>query len=276
MDCFALFLLDSVFLVMYNKKSSSVRNKEEAMKKVTIFGVHVDKLTMEEALEVVKRWIGGDTRGHVIYTPNSEIISLARRDQSFCDLLNTADMVTPDGIGVVKAAHLLGDALPERVGGFDLTERAIAYLGEVGGRLYILGGKPGVADAAAQNLQEKYPRLVIAGVNDGYFTKDAPVVEKIAAAAPDYLMVCLGAPKQEKFIGEHREALFAKVIIGAGGSADVFAGEAKRAPEFFIRHNLEWLYRIVKGKRLRRSLSLFAFGFSVLCYRLTHGRATDK
>ena len=107
-------------------------------------------------------------------------------------------------------------------------------------------------------------------------TEDAKVVEKVALSRPDYLMVCLGAPKQEAWIGAYRDALCAKVIIGAGGSADVFAGTAQRAPEVFIRHNLEWLYRIVKGKRLRRSLSLFAFGISVCLYRLCHGRIQEK
>lgn len=246
------------------------------MQKVNIFGVMVDKLTMDEALSRVKTWLGEETRGRVIYTPNSEIIMAARHDAAFRDLLNTADMTTPDGIGVVKAARILGDDLPERVGGFDLTSKVIAHLGEVGGSLFILGGKPGVAEQAAKNLKAQYPRLVIGGTNDGYFTEDAPVVQKVAAAEPDYLMVCLGAPKQEQWIAAHRDALCAKVIIGAGGSADVFAGTVQRAPEVFIRHNLEWLYRIVKGKRLRRSLSLFAFGFAVCCYRLRHGRTAKK
>ena len=231
------------------------------MDKVNIFGVMVDKLTMDAALSRVKSWLDEETRGHVIYTPNSEIIMAARRDKAFCALLNTADMVTPDGIGVVAAARILGSSLPERVGGFDLTDKVIAYLGERGGRLFILGGKKGVAEKAAENLKARYPNLVIAGVNDGYFTEDAKVVEKVALSRPDYLMVCLGAPKQEAWIGAYRDALCAKVIIGAGGSADVFAGTAQRAPEVFIRHNLEWLYRIVKGKRLRRSLPPFMVVF---------------
>lgn len=242
------------------------------MEKVNIFGVNVDNITMDGAKELVDSWLMGETTGHVIYTPNSEIIMAAKKDAAFRDLLNTADLVTPDGIGVVKAAAILGQPMSERVGGFDLSCRVMESLNEKGLRLFIFGGKPGVAEKAAENLKEKYPNLVIAGTNDGYFTEDEPIIQKIAAAQADYLMVCLGAPKQEKWIAAHKDRLFAKVIIGAGGSADVFAGTMARAPEFYIKHNLEWLYRIVKGKRLKRSLSLFAFAGHVFWHRLIHGK----
>lgn len=233
------------------------------MNKVNILGVKVDSLTMAEATERVKDFLDGDVRGRVIYTPNSEIIMAAKEEPSFKDVLNSADLVVPDGIGVVKAGKILGKPIPERVGGFDLTCSVMPYLNSTGKRLFIFGGKPGVADKAAENLSKEYPGIVMAGTNDGYFKEDGPIIEKIAAAAPDYLMVCLGAPKQEKWIFENKDKLNAKVIIGAGGSADVFAGTMNRAPEFFIKHNLEWLYRIVKGKRFKRSFKLVSFGMAV-------------
>lgn len=243
------------------------------MKKIDIFGVKIDNVTMDSAMEQVASWLSEEKRGRAIYTPNSEIIMAAKKDPEFKELLNSADMTTPDGIGVVKAAGILGTPLPERVGGFDLTCRVIEYLNENKMSLFILGGKPGVADMAAENLKAKYKDLVIAGTNDGYFKEDAPIVEKIALSAPDYLMVCLGAPKQEKFIAAYKDKLNAKVSIGAGGSADVFAGTMARAPEFFIKHNLEWLYRIVKAKRLKRSLSLFTFAGNVIMHRILHGKS---
>ena len=243
------------------------------MKKIDIFGVKIDNVTMDSAMERVASWLSEEKRGRAIYTPNSEIIMAAKKDPEFKELLNSADMTTPDGIGVVKAAGILGTPLPERVGGFDLTCRVIEYLNENKMSLFILGGKPGVADMAAENLKAKYKDLVIAGTNDGYFKEDAPIVEKIALSAPDYLMVCLGAPKQEKFIAAYKDKLNAKVSIGAGGSADVFAGTMARAPEFFIKHNLEWLYRIVKAKRLKRSLSLFTFAGNVIIHRILHGKS---
>lgn len=233
------------------------------MEKVNILGVMVDSVTMDEAIERVKGFLSGDRRGNVIYTPNSEIIMAAKEDEEFKDILNSADMVVPDGIGVVKASKILGHPMKERVGGFDLTSNIMPYLDLEKKSLFILGGKPGVADIAAENLKNKYPGIEIAGTNDGYFTEDEPIVDKVAKASPDYLMVCLGAPKQEKWIAKYKDKLFAKVIIGAGGSADVFAGTMNRAPEFFIKHNLEWLYRIVKGKRFKRGFKLFAFALAV-------------
>ena len=242
------------------------------MEKIDIFGVKIDNVTMDSAMEKVASWLSGDKRGYAIYTPNSEIIMAAKKDHEFKELLNSADMTTPDVIGVVKDAGILGTPLPERVGGFDLTCRVVEYLNENKMSLFILGGKPGVAETAAENLKKQYPDLVIAGTNDGYFKEDEPIVMKVATSAPDYLMVCLGAPKQEKFIAAYKDKLNAKVMIGAGGSADVFAGTMARAPEFFIKHNLEWLYRIVKAKRLKRSLSLFAFAGSVFKHRIVHGK----
>lgn len=233
------------------------------MEKVNILGVMVDSVTMAEAIERVKGFLSGERRGNVIYTPNSEIIMAAKEDDEFKDILNSADMVVPDGIGVVKASEILGHPMKERVGGFDLTSNIMPYLDTEKKSLFILGGKPGVAETAAENLKKEYPGIEIAGTNDGYFTEDGPIVDKVAKSSPDYLMVCLGAPKQEKWIAKYKDKLFAKVIIGAGGSADVFAGTMNRAPEFFIKHNLEWLYRIVKGKRFKRSLKLFAFGLAV-------------
>ena len=243
------------------------------MTKVNIFDVMVDAIKMDEAKSLVSSWLMGEEKGKVIYTPNSEIIIAAKNDPSFKDLLNTADLIVPDGIGVVKAGAILGTPIPERVGGFDLTANMMSFLNEKGLSLFIFGGKPGVADKAAENLLKEYPNIKIAGTNDGYFTDDAPIIEKISASTPDYLMVCLGAPKQEKWIYENKNKLNAKVLIGAGGSADVFAGTMERAPEFYIRHNLEWLYRIVKGKRFKRSLSLFAFAGHVFLYRIKNGKS---
>lgn len=238
------------------------------MSKVNILGVQVDSLSMAEATERVKEYLDGEERGRVIYTPNSEIIMAAKEEAGFKVVLNSADLVVPDGIGVVKAGKILGTPIPERVGGFDLTCSVMPYLDSQKKSLFIFGGKPGVAEKAAENLSKQYPGIVMAGTNDGYFSDDEPIVQKISAAAPDYLMVCLGAPKQEKWIAAHKNELNAKVIIGAGGSADVFAGTMNRAPEFFIKHNLEWLYRIVKGKRFKRSLKLISFGMTVYASRL--------
>ena len=126
--------------------------------------------------------------------------------------------------------------------------------------MYLLGAKPLVAEAAAEKLTQTYPGIVIAGTNDGYFTDDVPVIEKINAASPDFLMVCLGAPKQELWMSANAGRLSCGLMAGLGGSLDVLAGNVQRAPETWRRLGLEWLYRVIKEpKRLGRVMKLPAF-----------------
>ena len=126
-----------------------------------------------------------------------------------------------------------------------------------GKRLFLLGAKPGVAELAAANLKDAHPGLIVCGTHDGYFREDGPVVEEIRAAAADVVFVCLGAPKQELWMVEHGPATGAHLMVGLGGSLDVFAGVVERAPEGFQKLGLEWLYRLVKEpKRIGRMAKL--------------------
>ena len=181
-------------------------------------------------------------------------------DESFRAILNAADLVIPDGIGVVYSAKILGTPLPERVPGIEFAAKMLEQLNEMGGRLFLLGAKPGVAETAAQKLTEKFPGLRIAGTHDGYFKDDAPVVEAIAASGADCVFVCLGAPKQEFWMRKNGEATGAKLLCGLGGSLDVFAGVVERAPGFWCDHGLEWFYRLCKEpKRIGRMMKLPLF-----------------
>ena len=126
--------------------------------------------------------------------------------------------------------------------------------------VFLFGSKPGVAEKAEENLKRRFPGLRFAGTNDGYFKDDAPIVEKINAASPDLLLVCLGAPKQEKWMRDNAPKLDVGLMIGAGGSLDVFAGVAERAPEAWQKAGLEWLYRLMKEpKRIGRMAVLPKF-----------------
>ena len=140
-------------------------------------------------------------------------------------------------------------------------------LSKKGGRVYLFGSKPGVAEKAGENITKKYPGIKIAGYSDGYFNeeKEQTIIENINRAKPDLLFVCLGAPKQEKWISAHKSELNAGVCMGIGGSLDVFAGTVKRAPEFFTKHGIEWLYRLMKQpSRFVRMLDLPRFAMKVL------------
>ncbi|MBQ7500739.1 MAG: WecB/TagA/CpsF family glycosyltransferase, partial [Clostridia bacterium] len=157
---------------------------------------------------------------------------------------------------------ILGTPLKKgRVPGIELFERIVSLSGKNGWRIFLLGGKPGVADTAAQKLREKYPDMILAGTNDGYFGNDsAPVIEKINAANVDFLAVCLGVPKQEEWMKEHRSGLNVPLMGGFGGSLDVFAGNVRRAPEIFRKLSCEWLYRLIKEPyRIGRMMKLPKF-----------------
>lgn len=234
------------------------------METVNILGVHVNKYTMEEAVNLASLFLDEDGLS-MIFTPNSEILLYASNNPEFSKVLNSADMVIPDGIGVVYGAKILGNPLSERVAGYDLICNLFPVMAKKGQSVYLLGAKPGVADTAAENLVKKYPGLVIAGLHDGYFKEDEAVIEDINKANPDLLLVCLGFPKQENWIYKNRERLNAKVAIGAGGCIDVFAGTVQRAPQFYCDHGIEWLYRLAKQpSRFVRMLALPKFGLKVL------------
>ena len=133
-------------------------------------------------------------------------------------------------------------------------------LNELGGRLYLLGAKLGVAEEAAAKIVEQHPKIVICGTHDGYFKESDPVAREVAAAQPDLLFVCLGAPKQEKWMAKNGAATGARLLCGLGGSLDVFAGVVERAPKFWTDHGLEWFYRLCKEpRRIGRMMKLPLF-----------------
>lgn len=236
------------------------------MNKIDILGVAIDKVTMQEATDRVLGFLQED-RPHMVFTPNSEIIMVAYRDPAFADVLNAADLLTPDGIGVVHASKILKSPLQERVAGFDLACRVLERLDGTDKTVYFFGGKPGVAEQARDNLLKEHPGLHIVGVQDGYFdeAKERQIIADIQAKKPDLLFVCLGAPKQEKWIAAHKEELGARVLMGLGGGLDVWAGTVERAPERYQKAGLEWLYRLMKQpSRIGRMMQLPLFGFTVL------------
>lgn len=213
--------------------------------KQTILGVRFDSLTRQQAAQAGAALL--EAPGfHYAVTPNPEFLLAAEKDASFRKILNEADLTLPDGIGVIYAARILGRPLQGRVTGIDFSGDLLARLNETGGRLYLLGAKPGVAQRAGENIQAQYPNLVLCGTHDGYFQDNAAVAGEIAQAGPDLLFVCLGAPKQEKWMVQWGPATGARLAIGLGGVLDVYSGQVERAPEMFQKLGLEWAYRLMK------------------------------
>ena len=235
--------------------------------RIDIVGTGVDNVDMQQAVERAQSLIeaGG---AHYCVTPNSEILYDAIHSAPLAEIIRNADMVLPDGSGVVLASKLLGTPLKCKVAGVEFAEALARKLAQSGRTLFLLGAKPGVAERAAEKLCQLAPGLRIAGTMDGYFKDDQEAVRRVREASPDVLYVCLGSPRQEQFIAANLESLGAKFMVGLGGSLDVFAGEAKRAPKIFIKLGLEWFYRLLKQpSRLGRMMRLPKFLWAALRYR---------
>lgn len=233
-----------------------------------VLGVGFDSLTIDEAVKIALEYIEGRSGDYVV-TPNPEIVWLCRNSADLKKAVGGAAMVLPDGVGIIYGAKILGTPLKEKLPGADFAEALIAGLSGRGGSVYLFGAKPGVADAAGQRLADQYPGLVIAGTHDGYFQDDEPIIADINEKKPDFLMVCLGAPKQELWMEKNRGRLDVGLMAGLGGTLDVYAGTVKRAPERWRRLGLEWLYRLVKEpRRIGRMMKLPLFLFAVIGQRI--------
>lgn len=242
---------------------------------------------------------------------------LARQDPELAAILERASLVSGDGAGVVWASRFLGTPLPERVTGIDLAEALLAWTGSrrKGFRFFFLGARPGVAERAAKAIQERFPRAIITGWEHGYFAlgsdEERGLIRRINAARPDILLVAMGAPRQEKWIArrihgpaecgkstddadcgnnaggacggvsgsrvDDRECLKVPVAIGIGGSFDVWAGVAKRAPGWVQSLNLEWAYRLAREPaRWKRVGALPLFVLAVMGEKARHSRGEKR
>ena len=213
--------------------------------RIDVLGVGFDNMTVEQAVAEGVRLL--NTPGaHYAVTPNPEIVEVCREDAEAREAVNGADLVLADGIGVIYGAKMLKTPLKGRVTGIGFAEDMLAALQERGGRLYLLGAKPGVAEEAGRRIVERYPGVTLCGTQDGYFKDEEAALLKVAAARPDLLFVCLGAPKQEKWMARWGRHTGARMAIGLGGALDVFAGKVERAPESWQKLGLEWAYRLKK------------------------------
>lgn len=241
------------------------------MSRSQILAIGVDKVTMQGALDLCLGFLAS-MEPHLVVTPNAEIAYAAAHDPELAAILNRADLVIPDGAGVVLASRLLGDPVPQKVAGVDLATNLLHALHiRKRGRIYLLGARPEVVSEAARRISLQYPGLHIAGYRDGYFTPDEEpaVIEAIRNANVDILFAGMGAPRQERWLSKHLKELNARLAMGVGGTIDIWAGAAPRPPQWMIQANLEWLGRIVKLGRYRRSLPpLIKFVLTVAAKRM--------
>lgn len=233
-----------------------------------IMGVEFNNMTLAEAVDyaadIIKRRGGG-----YVVTPNPEILWMCRTDDELKSALKNAEMVLPDSMGILLSARILKKRLKEKVSGVDFGIGLVEQLGKSGGSVYLLGAKPGVAESAAIQLEESCPGIVVSGIHHGYFDDDEQIIREINNARPDFLIVCLGAPRQEKWMQHNSDNLDVGIMAGLGGAIDVLAGNVKRAPESWQKRNLEWLYRLInEPRRIKRQIKIPLFFITVICRRI--------
>ena len=221
---------------------------------VKIQGFDVDSFTFEQAVD----W-AYSKHGQIV-TINPEMISAAQKNSDFAEIINSAELVVADGIGVEIGLKILGYKV-KRIAGIDLGKALVEKFTASGKSVAMIGAKPGVVDSAIDNLSKEYQNLNVVYSHDGYFDNDEDIIESVISANPDLILVALGSPKQEFFIHNLKEKLPNSTLIGLGGSFDVWAGVVERAPKIYQKLGLEWLYRTLKEpkrfKRIFPTLPLF-------------------
>ncbi|WP_255248132.1 WecB/TagA/CpsF family glycosyltransferase [Terribacillus saccharophilus] len=210
-----------------------------------------------------------ESKTSYIVTANPEIVMYAKEDKSYKEAILTADYIIPDGAGIVIASKVLKKPLKERVTGFDLMIKLLSHAEGNNLSCYFLGAKEEVVQEAMKRVKRDYPELKIAGHHHGYFDlEDASIAERVKEANPDIVFAALGFPKQELWINKYMSGFKKGLFMGVGGSFDILAGNTKRAPYFWIKLNLEWLYRLLKEPfRWKRILKVFEFIFRIILFR---------
>ncbi len=209
--------------------------------------------TQKEFFSQVEHCLDNEEKMFVV-TANPETLMIGQENSAFHSILVKEDTtIVPDGIGVVKAANILGIPLTQRITGVDLVSFLFKKADQKKKKIFLYGAKPQVMDTLIEKLQREYPGMTICGHHDGYSGDGDEILEQAIQLQPDIVLVALGIPKQELLIDRHFSDANKGIFIGVGGSFDVISGTKKRAPRFFVEHNLEWLYRIAKEpKRIKR------------------------
>lgn len=240
------------------------------MKSVDILGIPIHAVTETEALEKIAAYIAS-RKPHQVTTVNGEFVLTAQNNPTFKKVLKGADLSLADTTNITWAARYLGHPLPERIPGADITLALAQLAAKTGWSLYLVGGQGDVAKLAAERLVARYPKLKIAGAEEGItpHSDQATVetlVKRIATAKPDILLVAFGAPKQDLFIAEHKKELGVPVMIGVGGTLDFLSGRIPRAPLFLRRLGFEWLWRLLmEPRRFKRIIdALIIFPYTII------------
>lgn len=239
------------------------------MEQIHIGNVKIDNLSKEEALNFALQACNAPC---FVVTPNAVMLEQCRKEPKTAELLNRASLSLADGVGIQWAARRQGTPLRARIAGIDFGAELLSYAAQNGLRVFLLGGKDGIAEAAAKQLVKRYPGLCICGTYWGYFERfgeeDHRLISVLRATRPDILFVCMGFPRQEEWISDHLDRLSdVRVIAGLGGSLDVWSGHIRRAPRAFSKLGLEWAWRIALEPKKRLSQLPILFRFALFGHK---------
>lgn len=233
-----------------------------------VLGIKFINTTFNKFIHLIEHRIT-NRKNTFIVTANPEIVMYANQHSNYRKLIHHANFITPDGIGIIKASQILKDPIPGRISGYDLFVNFLEWDNQNHKSVYFLGSHTKVITDLIQVVHRRFPNVKIVGFHNGYFKNVKPIVNDIRRQQPDMVFVALGYPKQEQFIYKY-QTIDNALWMGIGGSFDVLSGHTERAPQFWIRHHIEWLYRLIKEpKRLGRMMSLPHFLINVYKQKMT-------
>lgn len=238
---------------------------------VEILGLKFNNLTYKEFLKELYRQLQQKNKSFVV-TANPEIVMYAKKDNHYFKLIQNADYIAPDGIGIVSAAHFLNTPIKQRIPGFELTLGLLEIANRLGKRVYFIGGKEDIVEKAVGKVTNQWPNIEIAGFHHGYFDHNNPAyIDMVKETNPDIVLVALGFPTQENWGTDYLNKANHGIVMGVGGSFDVLSGEVKRAPELVQKLNVEWLYRFLQNpKRYKRLYAIPKFVKTIMQEKYKH------
>ncbi len=259
---------DQAMNLWENDKQPGTAESMDQANKLTLLDVGFLSISMAEALSLIRGVIREDGKESVSFI-NADCLNISSKDEEYRSILNSQSIVLPDGAGINIGCRLIGERLEANLNGTDLLPVLCEVAVEDEISLYLLGAAPGVAARMRENLMMTYPGLDVVGEHHGYFDHDEDsdeVIAKINASKPNIVLVAFGAPRQEKWIHNHRDKIDSNILVGVGGLFDFYSGDKKRAPLWMRKCGLEWTYRLYlePGRLWRR----YIIGNPLFVYRI--------
>lgn len=221
-----------------------------ALAQVTILGIPIDNLSMADAMDTILEWLRAEQTKQVCFV-NADSANISCRDEAYLAVLKGADLCLADGMGFNLAGKLLNQPITENVNGTDMFPLLCEKLARTDRRLFLLGAKPGVAEAVEGWIGAHFPQIEVCGRHHGYFLpeEEQEIIQRINSSGAHLLLVAFGAPRQDLWIHRHMNQIGVRVAIGVGGLFDFYSGRNARAPLWMRNIGMEWMFRLILEPR---------------------------